>query len=227
MAVSLGAVAFDPECTSVEEKLAEAGGRDERTVKISGMILGESTKAAVEAQLDAILDAASAEDFGAELSLRAGRRLWVRREWFTRAVAEDKAIGSFTLDLAARPPYEEAVTPQSVSWTIAAHGDAVTLSVGGNVCAWPVITLTAVGELVAPSVSDGSRLWRYAGTAPAGSTLVMDTGAGTMTLNGADVTAQTRGLPPRLNPGEATLTYAADGGSHAADAVVSYRERWW
>ena len=82
MAITLGPVTFDDAHTTAKEKLEEVGGRNERRVTVSGAIVGQNTVAAIEAQLDAILDAASVEDFSAELSLRSGRRLFVRRNEF-------------------------------------------------------------------------------------------------------------------------------------------------
>jgi hypothetical protein len=47
-------------------------------------------------------------------------------------------------------------------------------------------------------------------------------------LNGADVTPYSEGEFPGIRPGGTTLIYR-DGptSSHAAEAVVRYRDRWW
>ena len=45
MAVTLDSVTFDESHTSIEEKLDEVGGRDEKEIEITGMIVGESTSA--------------------------------------------------------------------------------------------------------------------------------------------------------------------------------------
>src|SRR5690606_1988193 len=108
MPITLGNVTFDEANTTVREKLEEVGGRNERRITISGLVLGDSTPASIEARLDAILDAASLEDYTGELSLRPGRRLLVRRDAFKRELRPEELVGAFTLELSAREPFEEA-----------------------------------------------------------------------------------------------------------------------
>ena len=61
MPITLGSVTFDELNTTVREKQEEVGGRNERRITLSGLILGESSVTAIEAHLDAMLDAASLE----------------------------------------------------------------------------------------------------------------------------------------------------------------------
>ena len=79
MAITLNGLVLDDLLTSVCEQHEEVGGRDARTVEISGLVLGESSLDAIETRLDAVLDAASAGDSSAALSVRSARRLTVRR----------------------------------------------------------------------------------------------------------------------------------------------------
>jgi hypothetical protein len=122
MAITLGAVTLDEAHTTVQEKHEEVGGRDARRIVLTGLIAGESSVAAIEARLDAILDAASCDDPLAALSLRAGRRLWVQRTQFQREVARGPLAGSFTLELEAPDPFEESVAEHAVAWTISTQG---------------------------------------------------------------------------------------------------------
>lgn len=228
MAVTLGTVSFDPDTTHVRETLEEVGGRDARRIELTGMIVGEASLMDVEAALDAILDSASAEDYSAELSLRAGRRLWVRRNAFTREVSPDGPAGSFTLKLEARDPFEEGTVAVEAVKVVSASGESIVLGVGGNVFTRPVVIIEAVGELVNPAVSDGTRTMLYEGVVAAGEVLQFDGEAGQVTLEGVDVTPFTTGLLPRIYPGTETLTYTDDASStHSATMRVQWRPRWW
>lgn len=228
MAVTLGSLVFDPAHTTEREVHQEIGGRRERVVEITGLVVGESTPEAIEARLDAILDAASSEEYPAELSVRPGRRLFVRRTEFTRQLSADTLVGSFSLKLHARDPIEESVDPTVENWAIAVSGATLAVSTGGNVFSEPVITLAAVGDLVNPAISDGERSIAYNGTVPDGSTLTVDGPASHVTLDGEDVTPYSTGLFPRIEPEGTVLTYTDDAASsHTGNGTVSYRDRWW
>ncbi len=82
MAITLNGLVLDDMLVSVREQHEEVGGRDARTIEIAGLIPDERSVAAIETRLDALLEAASAADYSAELSIRAGRRLMVRRTAF-------------------------------------------------------------------------------------------------------------------------------------------------
>jgi hypothetical protein len=228
MAVTLGAYVFSDVHTAWRDKEEEVGGRDERLIELSGIIAGRSSIQEVEAALDAILDAASVADYSAALSLREGRRLMVRREAFVREVAHDPLVGSFTLKLKAKSPYEEAVDVSTVAWSITAPYASVAVTPGGTVFALPAIQLTAGGSLVNPSVSDGVRTATYEGVVEEGSVLVFDAPLKSVRLDGEDVTPYMSGLFPRIEPEGTTLVYADDASSaHQAEGLVVYRTRWW
>ncbi|MBX7259073.1 MAG: phage tail family protein [Candidatus Hydrogenedentes bacterium] len=228
MVATLGSFTFDPAHTSVQERHNEVGGRRERTIEISGVIVGASTVDAIEARLDALLDAASAEDYSAALSLRPGRRLWVRRESFTRQVESSARVGSFTLMLKAKSPFEEAVELSVYPWNVTDSGDVLHLASAGNVFAMPSIRLAPLGNLINPAVSDGTRTIEYAGTVRDGSVLIFDGANGRVTLDENDVSPYTAGEFPRLEPEGATLTFSDDVTSaHAAFGSVEFRSRWW
>lgn len=228
MLVTLGNYTFDPVHTTVQERHDEVGGRRERTVELTGLIVGESTVDAIESQLDAMLDAASAEDYSAALSVRPGRRLWVRRERFTRQVESSARVGSFTLTLKAKSPYEEAVELSVYPWAIAHSGEEIHLAAAGNVFALPIIRLMPMGNMVNAAVSDGVRTLEYAGVVRDGSALVFDAPNGRVTLDGEDVSPYTAGEFPRIEPENATLIFS-DGisSTHAATGAVEFRSRWW
>lgn len=228
MAMTLGSFTFDDAHTKAHEEYEEVGGREQRAIEISGMVAGKATVADIEAELDAILDAASLEDYGAELSLRSGRRLNVRRLTFKRDVAADSLLGAFVLRLESKEPFEESTSVTSAPWSISASGAQKAVSSSGNVFAEPTITLVASGDVVSPSFSDGTRTMAYAGTVEDGSTLVFDAAAGTVKLDGEDVTPYTTGEFVRVEPEGTTLTYTDDASSsHTASVTVAYRDRWW
>jgi hypothetical protein len=160
MSITLGSVVLDRRYTAVQEKYEEVGGSDERMVILNGIVAGESTVADIEARLDAILEAATQTDYGAALTLRAGRQLNVRRNSFQRDLNADQLTGSFRLELGARDPFEESDTETSVVWNVTASGATQGLTTPGNTDARTVVTLVASGSVVNPVVSDGTRSLR-------------------------------------------------------------------
>jgi hypothetical protein len=228
LAVTLGPHTFDPAQTTVRETHQEVGGRRERAIEIAGLIIGESTTAAIESKLDAILDAASSEDYSAALSIRAGRELYVRRTEFKREISNDALVGSFALKLHARDPYEQSIDSTSQNWSINASGVTLVLSAAGNHASIPRITITANNDLINPAISDGVWTIVYHGIVPAASELIFDGPNSRATLDGDDVTPYTTGLFPEISPEGTTLTYTDDASSsHDAEVLVSFHDRWW
>lgn len=228
MPITLGNVTFDEANTTVREKLEEVGGRNERRITLTGLVLGESAVADIEARLDAMLDAASLEDYSGVLSLRAGRRLLVRRDAFKRELRPEELVGAFTLDLSARDPFEESIAETLLNWTIAVSGATLAAAALGTMDARPVITLVATGTLIDPALSDGARTMAFSGTVQDGESLVFDAPAGKVMLEGADVTPYTTGDFPRIAPEGTTLSFTdATSSSHTATATVRFRSRWW
>ncbi|MDX9976083.1 MAG: phage tail family protein [FCB group bacterium] len=224
MAIQLGTLTLDEANTAAREQYEEIAGRDVRVLVLTGLVTGIED---LDAQLDAILAAASDADYGCALSLRPGRRLWVRRTGFLRESRPDRGVGSFELKLESRDPYEESIELHSESWDIQASG-TLTVSPSGNSASLPVVSITAGAALVNPVVSDGVRSIAYAGTVNAGEMLVFDSAAERVTLDGEEVTSYASGAFPRLSPGGTALTYTDDTpGPHAATATVAYRDRWW
>lgn len=228
MAITLGSLTFDESRTTISEAHEEVGGRNERAIVIKGVIVGKTSVAAIHAELDAILDTASVEDYTVELSLRAGRRLLVRRNAFFREVSGESLVGSFTLELGARNAFEEATAETSANWPVTASGATLNRTAAGNVYAEPKITLVASGAVVNPAFSDGTRTISYSGTVADGETLVFDGSARVATLEGVDVTPYTSGVFPRVSPEGTVLTYIDDASSsHTATVTVAFRDRWW
>jgi hypothetical protein len=223
MSILLGPVALDETAVAVREQYEEVGGRETRTVLLEGVVSGD-----VDARLDALLAAASEAEYACTLSLRPGRRLWVRRLGFTREVLRERATGAFTLKLESRDPCEESDQERLDTWPIAASGATRLLCPGGNAPALPALLLVAAGTLVRPQVGDGARAIGYDGAVGPGDVLVFDSVHDRAFLNGEDVTPCTRGEFPRLHPQGTTLTYLdAPDSAHNATATISYRERWW
>lgn len=228
MAMTLGEVRFDPRATHVREQLEEVGGRDERRIILSGVVSGLSTRAEIEARLDAIVQAASADDWSAALQLRPGRRLRVRRDAYTREIDASGRTGSFELKLGARDPFEESTDAVTIAWAIDGDGATCALDTDGNASARPVVTLTAVTDLVSPGLDDGERRIVYDGIVHAGSVLVFDAVEGRALLDDADVTPYAFGAFPLVSPGGTTLAYRGDPSAPLeAAATIAYRHRWW
>lgn len=228
MAITLGNLTFDEAHTTFEEQYEEVAGRDERVVLVKGLIAGGSSIADVETMLDAVLDAASAEDFSVALSLRDGRQLYVRRDQFERQILREKRCGAFTLKLRARDPFEESTAITETPWSLAASGATLNVASSGNVSAHGVIALVATGAVIDPSFSDGVNTVVYSGTVGDGETLTFDGAAQRVTLEGVDVTPYSSGRFPVIDPDGTTLTYSDDdASSHTASVTVAYRDRWW
>ncbi len=229
MAITLGNVTFDEARTKATETFEEVGGGDARIIELSGLITGENSVPNIEAKLDEIIDAASSEDYSAELSLRPGRRLNVRRKEFKREVLREQLVGSFGLLLESNGPFEESTSlTQEAEWTVTSSGATKNVTAGGNVYSLPNLSVTADGTLVYPSISDGTHTITYSGTLALNDVLVFDSESRTATLNGTDVTPYTTGLFPRILPSGTTLTYTDDAASsHLCRINVSHRDRWW
>lgn len=228
MPITLGTITFDDATTAVKEKLEEVGGRNERRITISGLVTGLSDVASIESRLDDILDAASRQFYTAELSLRPGRVLFVKRENFRREVRPDELVGVFTLELAALDAFEESVAFASANWPIAASGAALGLASAGNMRTPASIFLTAVDDLLDPAISDGEHALAFSGIVSAGGMLIIDGILGRVILNAKDVTPYTSGEFPQIAPEGTTLTFTDDiESSHSANATVTYRDRWW
>lgn len=86
MAITLGNFTFDAAHTTIRERYEEVGGRDARRIEIAGLVVGQHSVADIEAQLDMILAAASDATSDAELSVRSGRRILVRRSFRGRSL---------------------------------------------------------------------------------------------------------------------------------------------
>ncbi len=228
MAITLGEVTFDEAHTTVKEEIAEVGGRDERIITVSGLVLDQRSPGALDAALDDIAAACSTVDYTAFLSVRAGRRFRVRRNEFKREVDRNALVGAFTLVVAAGDPREESVDETRVDWEPEASGAAREFMTQGNTDTGVTLTLTAAGDVATPAFSDGTRTITYDGIVPDAGELVIDGEARTATLNGEDVTPYTAGLFPRIAPGGTTLIYTANpSGGQAARIAVAYRDRWW
>lgn len=228
MAITFGGITLDELHTGVTETLEEVGGRNERRITIKGFVLGEESVSEIQDRLDEILNAASTADFSASLVLRSGRQLMVRRKSFQRDVRSDALTGSFTLELEAREPFEEAIAAILENWTVTASGDTHGVMPGGNRPTPVKISLIATGMIVNPVFSNGTEAIEYMGIVDFGETLVFDGFNHEVMLNGSSVLAYTTGVFPNLDPDGTTLTYTDDVTSgHTAGVTMEYKARWW
>lgn len=227
MGITLGEYAFGESVTSVRESLKERGGRDARVVLIKGVLEGFASVAALEAELDALVAAASdAEEVA--LVLRPGRRLWVKRTGFVREVYRDALTAAFELSLEAPDAVEEAEEESVVAGVYTDTQQTLSVPANGNTPARPRIALVPEGPLTRPSVGVGDSALTYDGVVAAGQSLVVDAAAGAVLLDGVDVTPYTAGVPPLLAPGSNILTYADESISIPNIAVtVRFHSRWW
>ncbi len=227
MAISVGDYSFDERHTTARETYEAVGGKETRVVTITGLLRGAADRAALDGALDTIMQLASAEE-SVSVSVRSGRRILARRESFSREVNERTLTGQFVLTMRADEAFEESVVLHETAWSIGASGATLELSPGGSAASPAVISIDALGELVAPTLSDGTRTLTYEGVVPLGALFVVDGEAAQVWIDDEDVTPYTVGAFPELGPGATTLTYS-DGAtsSHLADGVVAYRDRWW
>ena len=227
MAISVGGHVFDSTTTVVQEAYEIVGGSQTRAVRITGLVRGAGSLVDLIQTLDSIAKMAS-ESVPTAVSIRAERRLFARREKFSREVNVRALVGQFVLDLRADDAWEESEAEKEFTWNIALSGDTLDVTNDGNANAAPVITLTAENMLHTPALGDGVRTLTYEGTVPNGATLVINSEQRQVLLDGADVTPYTSGEFPILVPGETALEYTDDPSStHFASAVVSFRDRWW
>jgi phage-related protein len=77
------------------------------------------------------------------------------------------------------------------------------------------------GPVTNPTVTVGSSVLGYTGSLTSADTLVIDTGAMTVTFNGQNALANYSGGFPKLPPGETQVTAAASG-----TTTFRWRERW-
>lgn len=227
MPIDLGGYQLDNAYTAVREEYEVVGGRQTRAIQITGLLRGTGNLAALVEALDNIAQAVS-ETVPTELVLRAGRRLFARRERFIREVSARALVGQFVLALRADDAWEESAAANESSWNIGLSGATHEVSNGGNASAPLRISLGAESALVRPAVGDGERTLRYEGTVPNGAMLVFDAALREVTLDGVDVTPYTSGEFPMVEPGEQVLIYSDDPASgHMAVATVTFRDRWW
>jgi hypothetical protein len=224
---TLGTYSFDERHTSVTDTVDEVAGRTRRVFVVSGLIVDKMTETDIIAELDAIADAAS-EGRWTSFSIRSGRDFTVERIEMSRRVDVRELIGSFTLRLGTRDPFELDTTVTEAPWSVTSSGATKAVAAGGNLYSEPAVEIVASGDVVNPAISDGSQTVQYWGTVADGETLLFDADARTVTLEGVDVMPYTTGEFPRVSPEGTTLTYTDDASSsHTASVTVSWKDRWW
>lgn len=227
MSINVGGYQLDTAYTAVREEYEMVGGRQTRAIQITGLLRGTGNLTALVDALDGIAQAVS-ETVPTEIALRAGRRLFARRERFVRELSSHALVGHFVLELRADDAWEESAIEKEFEWEIGLSGATLDVTNDGNADAMPVITLEAESLLVTPAVSDGTRTLVYEGNVPNGATLVIDSGLRQVLLDDLDVTPYTSGDFPVLEPGLTTLEYTDDpASSHLVSATVRFRDRWW
>lgn len=223
--ITLGDLEFDPATTAVVEKHEEAGGRDARKIRLTGLLENVADPEALAGALDDVIAAASAESGLLPLVLRAGRVIMVRRTAFTCEVTRPGAAARFVLDLEAPDPFEYAQVASGGSWLVGPAKN-VSLTSGGNVYSPLIITLSPDDTVDNPTFFDGVRTIVYPNDVHSDQTLTVDGVAQKVSVNGEDVTPHTIGVFPRVSRGMNTLTFTGDN-FFTATMTVSWRDRWW
>jgi hypothetical protein len=227
VAITVGSLTLDEKTTSIEEHFEAVGGKETRLIRIAGLLPGAADQEVLEASLDEILRTVSEEE-PVDVSLRSGRRLQAHREEFVREINQARLTGRFALTLRAEEPYEVSDVLHQVPWSIVPSESSVSVSNTGNLTSAPVVSLTALGTIIAPRISDGPRSLSYDGVIESGGVLIVDGVGHKVWLDGVEITAYTTGAFPELSPGNTDLTYADDpASSHLLDGEVTYRDRWW
>ncbi len=224
----LGAYALDQWHTSATEKQSYEKGRWHRRIVIRGAADHFANSAAVHQALDALSGAALTPE-PVLLRLRPGRAVPVRLHAIERTCLEPAFAAEFTLALDALTPWEEADAPSVLETTVTGNGPMETLSSGGTLPSPLSFTFVAdtPGMVWLPRFGDGTRTLLYEGMAPGGATLHIDGATRSVYLDDEDVTTQTSGAFPLLNPWPTTLSFEAEeDGIQTGALTLEWRKRW-
>ncbi len=227
--VTIGDYSFPERSTAVDIESKFIDGKLKKIVRIDAIVLGSGSASDFSANIEDLEGEVERFDRGeADLSVTSGRYYRGTRLALRRTVDSESKFGAFEILLLTDDRFERSSALHEEEKTITASGDTLTVSQEGNADALPEITLTATGDLVYPTLSDGTRSLTYNGTISAGSVLVIDADAKTAILDG-----ETNALPkitgsfPVLSPGDTTLTYTDnEDSSHDAVLVVRFRDTW-
>lgn len=82
-------------------------------------------------------------------------------------------------------------------------------------------TVIITGPVTDPNITVGGYVMSYVGTIDAGSSLVIDTGKLTVTMDGNNALKNFNGVFPKLQPGDTSITAAAAG-----TTTIKWYDRW-
>jgi len=217
---------FSPAEIGVIDRVEHDATGSVRRVTCCGLTRPAWLAASPASRLDALAATLLAAPDPVPLSLRPGRRLWVRPR---RVVRELRLEGAaFRLEFDAVDPREEDITPSGMDWPVSAWGETTVVDVPGTASAPFSFRLTARGAVGAPSLGDGVRTIHWMGAMEAGDVLELDGNARTARLNGAPADTLLAGDWPLAGPGHTSLRFEDDlDGDHLADIHVTWRNRWW
>ena len=227
--IRIGDLTLSDETVAVHERRDTNPNLPARTIRITGSVGDAGTLAELEIRLDNVARAAGGGDTGiVALSLRPGRQIAARLQRLDREVHRTAREAVFTALFTSTQAFEDADSETQLSWTIQAWGAALPVENAGAVFASPHIQFTAGGSVLVPVFDDGVRRLTFGGAMAAGQALVIDGATRRVTLDGSDVTAQTSGEYPQLDPGTTVLRFYDDFDSaHQGAAIVRWRNRWW
>jgi len=226
---AIGAFTFPVRSTAVDVRTRLVEGRARKLIRVDTILLGSGTLTEFLGDVGVLEGEIERFDRGeATLSITEGRYHEGRRLSVQRTLDEDAKFAAFEILLITEDIHERSTALHEVAKMITASGDRVAVSQAGNTRSRPRMTLTAVGDLVRPSVSDGERTMTFEETLSAGSSLVLDSDLQTAVLAGEEnVLAKMSGSFGLLGPGETTITYSDDAASsHSGSLLVAYRDTW-
>jgi len=226
---SIGAFTFPARRTAVDVQTSLVEGRTRKIIRVDTILLGSGSLADFLTEVSNLEAEVEKLDRGeATLSVTAGRYYGGRRLSVQRTLDEAARFAAFEIRLLTEDRYERSLDLHEATKVLTASGDTLIVDHAGNTLARPELTLTAVGNLVRPTLSDGERSIVYEDTLAAGGSLVFDSDLQTALLNGTqNVLPKTSGSFPLLSPGNTTITYTDDPtSSHSGTLLVRFRDLW-
>ena len=225
----VGSFVFREETTVAESRTEFVFGRVRRVVTLAGVLNGFSSRSAYEAAIAEVRRELERFDRGeTDFSLTAGRFIEGRRRRFDLVRNDAGCFAAVHLEILAADRYERSESESAEVVAIAASPQTVPLEPDGNWPALPRLRLEAVGTIVNPSFSDGTRTLSAALTLAPGDVLELDGENRTASKNGSEnVLHLISGEFPEVHPAGTDLEYADETpGGPDATLTVAWRDLW-
>ncbi len=229
MRVQVGEYTFPAERTFVNTATREVLSRVRKDVEIISLLTHPHCGEALQAEVETLeREFEKLDRREAHLSLHEGRYYSGWRRDLQIKVRKENRVASVRAHVLTDDRFERSIEEHVQQVNILQDEVSFDVEQAGNGLAFPSFLITAVGTVVNPQISDGTRTILYEGSFGAGQTLYLDSESRTAVKNGSEnVLAAVSGEFPRLSPGVTTLTYR-DGpvSAHDAQLEVWYRDLW-